>query len=80
MAKDSKLLIAEMVVPEEQSEMKDDGDMTVFWMDHGMMTFRGRERTRKDWEGLLEGAGLRLVRVWGADVRTQAVLEAELKE
>jgi hypothetical protein len=84
MAKDSRLLIAEMVVPEAENESggkeknKDDGDMTVYWMDHVMMTFGGRERTRTDWERLLEEVGLTLVRVWDADVGTQAVLEAEL--
>jgi hypothetical protein len=79
MAKDSKLLIAEMVVPEVQEKERVDGDKTVYWMDHTMMTVGGRERTVNDFEALLDGAGLRLLKVWMADSGSQAGLEAELK-
>ena len=82
MASDSKLLIGEMIVPEADPESNAKvsvGDMTAYWMDHAMFTFGGRERTLKDFENLLQGAGLELASVHEAPSGTQAVLEARLK-
>lgn len=80
MARDSRLLIGEMVVPEYGSERPGDvEDMAPYWMDHAMFAFGGRERTETDWRRLLEGAGLELVKVWRSRAGSQAVLEARLK-
>lgn len=79
MARDSRVLIAEMIVPEHDGERTVD-DMTVYWMDHIMFSnFGGRERTRRDFEALFEEAGLELVRVWRGEVGAQTVLEARLR-
>jgi len=44
-----------------------------------MMTLSGTERTLKQWETLLDSAGLRLVKTWGEKGTTHGVLETELK-
>ena len=75
MGEDSKVLVADMVVPEQvQTE-----DTYVYSCDVSMMMFGGRERTRRDWEGLFEEAGLELVRVWERRGTAQAVVEGRRK-
>ncbi|KAL1999484.1 hypothetical protein VTN02DRAFT_4451 [Thermoascus thermophilus] len=79
MASDSRVLIAEMVVPEYGSERPGDvEDMTCYWMDHAMLALGGRERTEGDWRRLLRSAGLRLVKIWRSPASSQTVLEARL--
>lgn len=72
----SKLLLHEMIIPEE-------GAATFFAMlDMTMMAFNsGMERTEKQWEALLNRAGFKVIKFWpppeqGAD----GIVEAELKE
>ncbi|KAF3021971.1 hypothetical protein E8E14_010378 [Neopestalotiopsis sp. 37M] len=72
----SKLLIHEMIIPEE-------GAATFFAMlDITMMAFNaGMERTERQWEALLDQAGFKVVKFWpppeqGAD----GIVEAELKD
>lgn len=69
----SKLLIHEMIVPEQgASKFHAQLDIT-------MMAFNGGlERTAEQWRGLLENAGLEVVKVWepvddGADGIVEAV-------
>jgi len=76
MGPDSRLLIGEMVVPEDTSR----DDMTVYWMDFAMLTIGGRERSAKEFAGLLDAAGLKLIKVWKAPSGTQAIIEARLKD
>ena len=69
----SRVLITECVVPEVGA--------TMFhaWMDQGVMTIGGRERTEKDWAHLLDISGLKLVKVWRAPEMSFGVVEARLK-
>lgn len=71
----SKLLLHEMIIPEE-------GAPPFFAMlDMTMMAFNsGMERTERQWEALLDQAGFKVVKFWpppeqGAD----GIVEAELK-
>lgn len=44
-----------------------------------MMAISGAERTKKQWEGILDAAGLKLSTVYGAPGTDHAVVEAFLK-
>jgi len=73
MTKDSRLLIAEIVLPTSRV------DVEGAWMDLTMMTFTGRERTEDQWVGLLTAAGLRLEKTYGLSGTHYGVVEAYLK-
>ena len=75
MAPDSKILIADMILP----DMVQREDTYCYWLDLVMMTFGGKERNETDWLELLDKSNLELVRVWRAPVGTQAVIEGRLK-
>ncbi|EXJ79628.1 hypothetical protein A1O3_07907 [Capronia epimyces CBS 606.96] len=60
MAKDSRIIISDMAIPEPVT-LRDAGAV---WLDLMMMSIGGKERTVRDWEKLAELSGLRLVRVW----------------
>ncbi|KAI9800584.1 MAG: hypothetical protein M1833_003242 [Piccolia ochrophora] len=75
MAPDSRVLIAEMVVPDNVESV----DLTVYWMDLTMLLMGGKERTEKDWSALLDSAGLKLLKIWRSSAGAQTVLEACLK-
>lgn len=79
MGPDSRLLIGEMLMPSDRPEDETDGDPTVYWMDHAMWTFAGKERTKKDFENLLDTAGLKLVKIWPAPTGPQTIIEAHKK-
>lgn len=68
----SRLLIAECIIPETGV------DVEAAWMDLTMMCFTGRERTKAQWEALLQGAGLRLVKTYQITGTLYGVVEAEL--
>ncbi|KAB8298688.1 hypothetical protein EYC80_000865 [Monilinia laxa] len=69
----SRLLIAEIVLPGEG------GDIEAAWLDITMLLFGGKERSENEWIKLLEVAGIRLERVYGAEGTEYSVLEAWLK-
>jgi len=69
----SRVLIAEMVVPASNV------DSETCWMDLTMMAISGCERTKKQWEDILDAAGLKLSRIFGAPGTNHAVVEAFLK-
>lgn len=51
-------------------------------MDLSMMTFGGMERTERQWRELLEGVGLRVVRIQGpegASLSRDGIVEAVLR-
>jgi hypothetical protein len=73
----SRCLIAEIVIPPRTDVGE---DMGAYWMDMVMLGIGGRERSEKEFEAILEPARLKLVKVWHAEVGTQAVLEAKLIE
>ncbi|KAE9367267.1 o-methyltransferas-like protein [Stipitochalara longipes BDJ] len=73
MTKESRLLIAEIVLPTTGV------DVEGAWMDLTMMTFTGRERTEEQWVGLLAAAGLKLKQTYGLAGTHYGVVEAYLK-
>lgn len=72
----SRLLIGDFVVP-EKSHIGD--DFMVYWLDFSMMMLTGQEKTAKQFENILDAAGLELVKIWPYDFGAQAVVEARLK-
>jgi hypothetical protein len=77
MAPDSRILISDMALPEPVGP-EDDGAV---WLDLMMMTIGGKERTKMDWDKLIEKAGLRLVKTWQTpQTGPLAVVEIMLKE
>ncbi|KAF8860842.1 S-adenosyl-L-methionine-dependent methyltransferase [Acephala macrosclerotiorum] len=72
----SRLIIADMVLP-DKTEMGD--DMTIYWMDFSMMMLNGKEKTKGEFEGILDAAGLELVKIWPFSFGTQANIECRLK-
>lgn len=72
----SKLLIHEMIVPEQ-------GASTFHAMlDMAMMAFNsGMERTERQWRELLENAGFEVLKVWSPlEEDADGIVEAVLKE
>ena len=71
----SKVLINELVVP----------NVGASWsarsMDWLMLALGAvRERTEKDWRELLEGAGMKITKIWTYEQGTESLIEAELIE
>ncbi|TLD26357.1 hypothetical protein PspLS_05160 [Pyricularia sp. CBS 133598] len=69
----SRLLVNENVVP----------DSGAWWettaLDFMMMTlFSAKERTEADWHKLLEGNGLRIVKIWSGGKGVESLIECEL--
>jgi hypothetical protein len=75
MAPDSRLLIAEMVVPPTPEGI----DKTAYWMDLCMLIIGGKERSEKEFSNLLDSASLKLVKIWRSEVGSQTVIECRLK-
>ena len=75
MGPDSKLLIAENVVPDHVSNT----ETYCYWIDMIMMMFAGKERSNGDWRTLFDRLGIELVKVWKAKEGSQAVIEGRLK-
>lgn len=70
----SKLLINDMVVPETKAPS------FVAGMDIFMMTVvAGMERTRPQWDDLLDSVGFRITDIWQVSFDAESVIEAELK-
>ncbi|KAE8377968.1 S-adenosyl-L-methionine-dependent methyltransferase [Aspergillus bertholletiae] len=69
----SRMLITEYILSDIGCNMFDS------WTDSTVMTFGGRERTEKDFESLLDKAGLKLVKVWRTPETSVGVIEARLK-
>lgn len=79
MAPDSVLLLSESVMPE-----RDVPFMTAATDLMMMAAFASLERSEKQFEALLEGVGLELVKVWhkrkeGTAMLESSILEAKLK-
>lgn len=77
MAPDSRILISEMCIPEPITM----ADTNAVWLDLMMLSIGGKERTEKDWYGLVENVGLRVVKVWRTPYTGPlVVVEVALKE
>lgn len=69
----SRVLLNEIAVPEQGA------GWPVTSMDWLMMALGAmRERTMREWEGILEQAGLRVVRVFTYEMSAESLIEAEL--
>lgn len=60
MAKDSRIIISDMAIPEPVTPR----DTGAIWLDLMMLTIGGKERTARDWTNLAGLSGLKLMRVW----------------
>lgn len=75
MKPDSLVLIADMVMPARVGE----AELPAATMDNIVFALGGKERTEESFRGLLDKAGLELVKVYKATVGGGAVVEARLK-
>jgi hypothetical protein len=57
----SRLIIADMIMP-ERTDLG--GEMTIYWMDFSMMMLNGKEKSKKEFSGIVEEAGLDIVKIW----------------
>lgn len=73
----SRLLIGDFVVP-EKTHIGD--DFMIYWLDLSMMMLTGKEKTVKEFEGILDAAGLELIKIWPFSFGAQAIVEAKLKQ
>jgi len=72
MTTDSRLLITDMVVPNTNAPRQ------MAWEDLNMMTIGGVERTERQWQRLLESAGLEITKIWRKKDAEHAVIDAKL--
>lgn len=77
MAPDSKVLIADMVMPKRVHE----ADLPAAAMDNCVMVMGGKERTAEGFEKILDDAGLKLEKIWQSREGGAAgnIVEAKLK-
>ncbi|KAB8232372.1 O-methyltransferase-domain-containing protein [Aspergillus alliaceus] len=71
--KKSRLLIEEIIVPEEKPGIEEG------WMDLIMMNLGAKQRTLKEWETVVDMAGLKLQKVYQIPGNCHGLLEAVLK-
>jgi O-methyltransferase domain len=77
MAPDSRILISDMALPEPVTAK----DTHAVWLDLMMLTIGGKERTKRDWETLVESAGLKLVKLWQTpETKPLVVVECALPD
>lgn len=69
----SKVLINENVIPDM------DADWQTTSLDLIMMTmFASQERTERQWQALVESAGLKIVKIFTAEKGVESLIECEL--
>ena len=69
----SRFLVNENVIPPTEANWQTTGlDMMM------LSLFASRERTEADWWRLLEGAGLRIVKIWNHGEGVESLIECEL--
>lgn len=76
MGPNSRLLIAEALIPAQTTTGE---DMGAYLMDMVMISIGGKERNEKEYMTLLDAVGLELVKIWPFVVGAQVVLECRLK-
>ncbi|KAH6671702.1 O-methyltransferase [Halenospora varia] len=74
MAKDSTLLIGEMVIPAKAGPNK-----YIYLLDVVMFMIGGKERTATEFSSILDSVGLKLIKVWISKAGDQTVIECRLK-
>ena len=60
MTPNSRLIIADMILP-DKTEIG--GELTIYWVDFSMMMLNGKEKIKKEFEEILDAAGLEIVKV-----------------
>lgn len=78
MAPDSRLLIAEQILPTYITNPELEANVAV--LDVACMVMGGKERTEKDFQAILGRSGLELVKIWRAPHAPAGVVEAMPKE
>ena len=66
MAKDSRILISDMALPEPSTT----NDAHAMWLDLMMLEIGGKERRGGDWQYLADLSGLKLVKIWQEPEKT----------
>lgn len=74
MSSESTLLIGEMVIPDKAGANK-----YVYHLDIIMLLIGGKERTKTEWNELVDGAGLKILKIWGKKGADQCMIECVLK-
>lgn len=77
MASDSRLLIAEQILPTLITNPELEANVAV--LDVACMVMGGKERTEENFKMVLDGSGLELVKIWRAPHAPAGVVEAKLK-
>jgi hypothetical protein len=72
----SRLLTAEMMVP-ERTEIG--GDLGIYRLDFVLMLINVKEKSKKEFEEIVDAAGLENVKIWKAEVGTQVQIGYRLK-
>lgn len=72
----SRLLIAEMMVP-ERTEIG--CDLAIYWLDFVLMLIDGKGKSKKEFEEIVDAAGLETEKIRKAEVGTQVQIECRLK-
>ncbi|KAF4626200.1 hypothetical protein G7Y89_g11964 [Cudoniella acicularis] len=72
----SRLVVADMILP-EKTEVG--AELIPYWMDFSMMMLNGKEKSRKEFEEILDESGFEIVKVWKYSFGTQAQIECRLK-
>ena len=71
----SRILIDEYVIPNTGAPLRGSS------MDLQMMMYvSGIERTRRQWQNLLDACGLEILKIWGGRSDYEQVIEAQVKE
>ena len=69
----SKLLIGNIILPETDVPLRNSGlDIAMMYLHSGM------QRSEREWRELVEGADLRVVKVWYPDGDGDGIIEVEL--
>lgn len=77
MASDSRLIICDMLVPDQ---VEVDGPMTLYWLDFSFLAIGGKERSLLDFKNILTKAGLELVKVYPSRSDHTVMLETRLRQ
>jgi hypothetical protein len=73
MSVDSKILVNELVLPDENCERR------MALNDLVMMSLGGMERTESQWKALLQEVGLEIRNIWRKEGENLSVIEATLR-
>lgn len=73
----SRLVIADNIRP-AKTDIGD--DLFIYWMDFCMMMLNGKEKSKSEFEKIVDAAGLEIVKIWTYPVGTHSHIECRLKQ